>query len=358
MKVTIIGGGNIGTQLAVHCSQENETYIYTSTPEVFVQNIQIVNENNEITLTGKNIIATKDAKTAFSSADYIFITYPAFMLDTIAQELSSYANPKMHIGIVPGTGGGECAFKDHLKHGATIFGLQRVPSVARLIEKGKKVRAVGYRNQLYVATLPSSKASEVATAVARFINIPCKAMPNYLNLTLTPSNPILHTTRLKTLFDGYHKGIFYNRVPLFYEEWDNKTSRLLFKCDEEVQNICAALKDFDLGYVKSLREHYESPTPEALTAKIRSIEGFKGLTSPTRKTPQGFIPDFESRYFTADFPYGLSILVQIGDFLGLDIPYMKETMDWYRKVTNNKHEYSFADYGVNNLQDFLTFYSA
>ena len=357
MKIVIIGGGNIGTQLAVHCSQKNKTYIYTSTPEVFVPNIQIVNENDEVTMTGKNIVATNNGKTAFTNADYIFITYPAFMLDGIAQELSPYANPKMHIGIIPGTGGGECAFKDHLRHGATIFGLQRVPSVARLIEKGKKVRAVGYRDQLYVATLPSAKASEVATAVTSFIDIPCSAMPNYLNLTLTPSNPILHTTRLKTIFGNYHEGVFYNRVPLFYEEWDDETSHLLFKCDKEVQNICTALNNFDLSYVKSLQEHYESPTPETLTAKIRSIKGFKGLASPTIKTPQGFIPDFKSRYFTADFPYGLSILTQIGDFLNLPIPNIKETMDWYRRISDNKQEYSFAAYGINNLQDFLAFYS-
>ena len=87
MKIVIIGGGNIGTQLAVHCSQKNETYIYTSTPDVFVPDIQIVDEHDKIFLAGKNIRATSDPKTAFIDADYIFITYPAFMLNDIAKTL-------------------------------------------------------------------------------------------------------------------------------------------------------------------------------------------------------------------------------------------------------------------------------
>lgn len=38
--------------------------------------------------------------------------------------------------------------------------------------------------------------------------------------------------------------------------------------------------------------------------------------------PGGYIPDFGSRYFTADFSFGLTILVQIADFLGVPAPHM------------------------------------
>lgn len=357
MKIAIIGGGNIGTQLAVHCSQKNETWIYTSVSDMFVPDICIVDEHDNIILTGKNIRVTSDAKTAFIDCDYIFITYPAFMLDTIARILLPFAHKKMCIGIIPGTGGGECAFMEHIAKGTTVFGMQRVPSVARLIEKGKKVRAVGYRDKLYVASIPVARALSIASDISDFLGIACDAMPNYLNLTLTPSNPILHTTRLKILFGDYHEGVFYDRVPLFYEEWNNESSALLFRCDDEVQDICAALKKFDLRYVKSLKEHYGSYTPEALTAKIRSIKGFKGLTSPVIRTRQGYIPDFNSRYFTADFAYGLNVLVQIGAFLGLEIPYMESTLKWYQRVSGDKHGFSFGTYGIKNREDFVDFYS-
>lgn len=89
---------------------------------------------------------------------------------------------------------------------------------------------------------------------------------------MTPSNPILHTTRLRTLFGDWHEGAVYESMPLFYEEWDDASSELLIACDEEVQEICRALPEFELQFVKSLRVHYESPTVEAMTRKISSME--------------------------------------------------------------------------------------
>ncbi len=131
---------------------------------------------------------------------------------------------------------------------------------------------------------------------------------------MTPSNPILHTTRLRTIFGDWHTGVIYHSVPLFYENWDDTSSELLFACDEEIQKICKTFPEFELHYVKSLREHYNSTTVEAMTKKISSIVAFKGLTTPVLKVNGGFIPDLHSRYFTADFSYGLAIIKQIADF--------------------------------------------
>ncbi len=356
MKITIVGGGNIGTQFAVHCAQKNDVTIFTSKPEEFSTTIRIIDENDNFVLEGKNIKSTNDLDEAFLDCDMIFVTYPAFSMDDISKKISSYARKNLLIGIVPGTGGGECAFKDSIDKGAIVFGLQRVPSVARVVEKGKCVRAVGYREELYVASLPNSESIRIANIIEDIFKIKTKALPNYLNLTLTPSNPILHTTRLKTIFKDYHDGITYDSLPLFYEEWDDETSELLFKCDGEVQKICEKLKDFDLSYVKSLKDHYESDTPVKLTNKIKSIQWFKWLKTPSIETNKGLVPDFNSRYFIADFSYGLSILIQIWDFLKIDIKNLKETMDRYRNLSNN-NEFSFKKYGVTNLNDLIKSYS-
>ena len=150
-----------------------------------------------------------------------------------------------------------------------------------------------------------------------------------------------------------------NKIPglaLFYEEWDNETSELLMRCDEELQCICTKLTMFDLNDVKSLKIHYESDTPEELTDKIRSIKGFKGLKSPVKQIGDKYIPDFSSRYFTADFPYGLFILLQVGNMVNIDIPNMKEVYEWYRSVTDLENEFSFAEYDIKNLSDFMSFY--
>ncbi len=358
MNITIVGAGNVGTQLAVHCANKmNKVTIYGSKPDKISKELIIVNENDEELLRGTIEKATADVAEAFSGAELVFVTMPAFCMDEVAELILPYVTENMKICIVPGTGGAECAFKKCVNKGATLFGLQRVPSVARLVEYGKKVRAIGYRDVLHVASVPCDKAVECAELISGIMDKECVAMPNYLNITLTPSNPILHTSRLKVLYGDYSEGKIYESVPLFYENWDDESSRLLLECDEELQCICRKLSKLDLSYVKSLKEHYESPTAEALTNKITSITGFKGLTSPTVKVDGGFIPDLSSRYFTADFPYGLSILVQLADLIGLDVPCMKKTLDWYYSIVEKGREFHFADYGINTIDELLEFYA-
>ena len=359
MNITIVGAGNIGTQFAVHCAEKKHCVtVYGSKPEKINKELSVVNEDGELIHSGTIKCATNDEKAAFENAELIFVTMPAFCMADVAQKIFPYARKGMRICIVPGTGGGECAFKECMEKGAVVFGLQRVPSVARLVEYGKCVRATGYRDELFVSAIPNSETEECRKIIESiFDDMKCSALPMYLNLTLTPSNPILHTTRLRVLYKDYYDGYVYDSVPLFYEGWTDETSELLFKCDEEVQLICRALDMFDLSYVKSLRVHYESDTPEKLTKKLQSIKGFKGIMSPTVQVEGGFVPDFGSRYFTADFPYGLAILVQIADFLETESENMKSTLKWYKNFVKETKDFEFSDYGINCLEDFIGFYS-
>lgn len=358
MKITIVGAGNIGTQFAVHCAEKNhEVIIYTSKVDLINKELAIVNENNINIHRGTISKATNDEKEAFENADMIFVTVPAFAMEDISNKVYPYVKKGVKIGLIPGTGGGECAFLKCINKGAIIFGLQRVPSVARLVEYGKIVCATGYRNELFLASLPSEYATICSNEIEKIFDIKCTTLPNYLNLTLTPSNPILHTTRLKTIFKDYNEGKKYDTVPLFYEDWNNETSELLLNCDEEVQKICSELKMFDLSFVKSLKEHYESKTSEELTRKIKSIQGFKGLTTPSVRENNKFIPDLNSRYFTADFNYGLIILIQISEMLNTDNTNMKLTWEWYKKIMIKKDYFRFKDYGINTYNEFIKFYS-
>lgn len=358
MNITIVGAGNIGTQFAVHCAEKHHRVtVFGSKPDKIGKELCIVNELGELIHSGTIHCSTSDPKAAFSSAELIFITMPAYCMQDIAHKILPFANSRMKICLVPGTGGGECAFKACIEAGAILFGLQRVPSVARLIEYGKKVKATGYREELFVASLPASKVDICAELIESLFDMRCSTMPNYLNLTLTPSNPILHTTRLRTLFSDYVPGKVYERVPLFYEEWSDETSELLFACDKEVQNLCKSISAFDLSYVKSLRVHYESENPEALTRKITSIAGFKGLSSPTVKVEGGFVPDWNSRYFTADFPYGLSILVQIAEMFDVPHENMLDTLKWYEQLHSESNEFKYSEFGIMNQEQFLEFYS-
>nr|MCR4998518.1 NAD/NADP octopine/nopaline dehydrogenase family protein [Lachnospiraceae bacterium] len=345
MKITIVGGGNIGTQFAVHCAEKcHDVTVYTSKPELFDGHLNIVNETGTTMHEGDIKLATADPAIAFKEADLIMVTVPATMMKTVAEMIFEYSYAKSIIGVVPGNGGSECAFKKCIERGNIFFGIERVPAIARLVQKGKTVRSIGYRDELHVASIPRNNAEKCAELIGNIFDMKTKAIPNFLNLTMTPSNPILHTTRLRTLFGDWHEGVVYDSVPLFYEEWDDASSELLIACDEEVQAICRALPEFELHYVKSLRMHYESSTADAMTKKISSITAFKGLTTPTVKVDGGLVPDLHSRYFSADFSYGLTIIKQIADFAGVKTPNIDETMAWYKSIASEE-EFSFSDFG-------------
>ena len=357
MRITIVGGGNIGTQFAVHCAETgHEVTVYTSTPEVFEKRLNIVDENGVTTHEGEIKNATSSPKVAFSDAELILVTVPAMIMQEVANTIYLHAKPSALIGVVPGTGGSECAFRKCIERGNVFFGLERVPAIARLVKKGRTVRSVGYRKELHVASIPTVKIQLCCELVQDIFKMPTRAASSFLNLTLTPSNPILHTARLRTIFCDYKPGIVYKRVPLFYEEWDDKSSELLLECDDEVQRICKALPEYRLECIKSLRDHYESPTVEAMTQKISSIVAFKGLPTPTVKVEDGFIPDLHSRYFTSDFSFGLTIIQQVSEIFDVSTPNIDATMQWYREIAVENKEFRFEAFGIKDRLSFAEFY--
>ena len=357
MNITIVGGGNVGTQFAVHCAEKkHQVIIFGSKPKAFHDLLYIIDESAEIRHKGKIIEATSDPERAFAKAELIFVTMPSFCMRDVAEQIFPYVRPDVMIGLIPGTGGGECAFRKCLDKGAVVFGLQRVPSVARLVEYGKSVCAIGYREKLHIAALPYKYTEKVCELIYSIFDIRCEKLPNYLNVTLTPSNPILHTTRLKTIFSDYYPGKYYDSLPLFYEDWTDESSVLLLACDDEVQQICKKLSRFDLSGVISLRKHYESSSIEEMTKKISGIKGFQGLETPAVRTEKGFIPDLQSRYFIADFSYGLTILTQIADFAGVEAINLKETLMWYQNIIQQKKGFDYGDYAIRNDKDFMSFY--
>lgn len=358
MRITIAGAGNVGTQLAVHCAERGcEVTLFTSRADQIHHTLQIVNQDGCVTHQGTIHTATHDPEQAFSHADLILVTVPAMLMERYVGLIRPYLQPGAWIGLVPGTGGGECAFRCCIEKGAVVFGLQRVPSVARLVEPGRTVRAIGYRSELFAAAFPRSETEQCCALIERLLGIRTSPLPNYLTITLTPSNPVLHTTRLYRLYRDYHPGVVYPSVPLFYEDWDLETSELLLQCDDEVQMLCRKLDRFDLSQVRSLRVHYESQTAEAMTRKISGIPGFKGLESPAIPVEGGYIPDLGSRYFTADFSFGLTILVQIAELAALEVPCMRMLLNWYRELAAPQKEFRFSDYGIHSYEELDAFYS-
>jgi opine dehydrogenase len=60
---------------------------------------------------------------------------------------------------------------------------------------------IGPKKELWIASIPIKEANKVASIVEKLFDIPTKIIPNFLNLTLTPSNQIIHPRKQNKLKD-------------------------------------------------------------------------------------------------------------------------------------------------------------
>ena len=358
MKICIVGGGNLGTAMAVDFASKNHAVnVLTSRPQDWQKKIFA-----SVSISGKPAqdfaadlnLVTSNAAAAFDSADYVFVTLPSHVQADFAARVAPFVNDKIKFVMIPGFGGAEFLLQPLLERGAELFGFKRVPFIARLKQYGKSVW-FERKPSISLAKFRGEVIASVNRDMEKLFDIPCAAAGNYLSITLTPSNPVLHTSRLYAMF-GKSDSTFERNEP-FYAAWNDEASEILFRLDDEVQAICRALPKVDLSGVVSLKIHYESDTVPALTKKLRSIPSLSKILSPMKKTFDGWQPDFDNRYFKCDFEFGLDILLQFAETLKLTSPTMNEVMNWYKRKTGNfARAVKLVDYGINSEQDIYKFY--
>lgn len=353
MKITVIGGGNVGTLMAAEFAYAGHAVtIYTRDTSRWSPEIEVYDADDSILMKARPAGITSSMEEAVSGAELVFIVTPASTLESQARELLPCIRRGQKICIVPGTGGAEFAMRPLTERGAVLFGLQRVHSIARLKEYGHSVYMLGKKQRLYMGSIPASAAAEESESFAGLFGMPVEALPNYLNVTFTPSNPILHTARLCSMLSEGGADCRYDHNILFYEEWDDRASQLMLDCDRELMDICAAIP-LDLSGVEPLAIHYENDNAHGLSAKIRSIKAFRGLTSPLLYDGRAWKIDWSSRYFTADFAYGLKVLVDVAALFDVQVPTMSGIWRWYLD-TAPASPYFHMDM---TRADFLTLYA-
>ena len=345
MKITVVGGGNVGTLVAGEFTKKgNEVTIYTRDKSKWSDKITVLDRDTDSEYTYTPYKITEDIKEAVSEAEIVFVTMPAMAIKKFILSCHEYIRPNTWVGFYPGTGGIEFICSELIKKGCVIFGTQRISSVIRLKKYGEYVITSGKRKELFLGTIPQNMVNVVSDKMSELLDIKINALPNYLNVTLIPSNPILHPSRLYSIFKDYEKDKVYENVPMFYENWNDDSSKCLISCDEELHKILDVIK-MDTSYIRPLLEHYESTDYKSLTKKICSINSFKGITTPSLKVDGGYIPDFNDRYFTADFPYGLIIIKAFGLICNIMTPNIDKIILWYQNIVGKE----YINFSLNTL---------
>ncbi|MCQ2311988.1 MAG: NAD/NADP octopine/nopaline dehydrogenase family protein [Paludibacteraceae bacterium] len=322
IRVCICGGGSLGLVTAGVLAQQDEVEVnlLTSKPHLWSHQIEVSDLNGRLYKGSVNIISDKAEKTVPHS-DIILLCVPGFLIEKTLRDIAPYITTQAVGSIVSSTG---FFFRAHevFDKKAALFGFQRVPYIARVTEYGHSAQLLGYKTQLYIAleNLPDSFATQWET----WLNTPVAALHNYLEAALTNSNPLLHTARLFGMWHDWHEGITYSTQAKFYAEWDEYSAEQYIAMDTEFLALCKIVG----VSVPSVLEYYESGDALSLARKLQSIQAFQSIDAPMKKTKQGWIPDFQSRYFTEDFPFGLQLVKDLAVKNNLKTPHIDKILSW------------------------------
>ena len=327
MKICICGGGNLGHvtagMMALH--GENEVAILTRHPEKWATTIGIL-ENGKRSDARLSLVTSEPGK-AIPHADIVMLCLPGFAIREELQRIKPWLTPETAVGAVFCSTGFFFEAHDLLPPPTPLFGFQRVPYISRIADYGHSAELKGRKKQLVMAVENIPQAEAFRQSLAAALDTPIRLAGSFYEVSLSNSNPLLHPARLYTLFKDWHEGVFFPYNPQFYAEWTVEASELYIAMDKEFQALLGMLP-IAKGSIPSVLEYYESKDAGSLTEKISHIPAFQGILSPMLQKAEGFIPDFTSRYFTEDFPFGMRFIVETAHSHHCPIPTIERTFEW------------------------------
>jgi len=331
MKITICGGGSLGhVCMGVLSNQEGvEVSLLTNHPERWNRQLTVTDINGKV-FQGTLAKVSSSPEDVIPDADIVFLCLPGFLIKQTLEQIKPFVNSHAVIGsIVSSTG---FFFFAHEVFGekARTFGFQRVPFIARVVEYGKTANLLGYKPAVAIACENIEDVEGFRATVERLFITKTTLLGNFYEASLTNSNPILHTGRLYSMWHDWN-GEPYDRSILFYKEWDTESSEWLIRMDNEFMNLLEVLP-MNKSCIPSLLDYYESHDAESLAAKLRSINAFKTIQAPMFQDEKGmWFPDFSSRYFTEDFPFGLKLIVDLARKYNVETPNIDIVYQWGMK---------------------------
>ncbi|EQC33618.1 hypothetical protein SDRG_08723 [Saprolegnia diclina VS20] len=342
--VAICGGGN-GAHVAAGylASKGLRVHVLTRQPELWSESIRISTKGSSWQdkgdIVGRLTLVTSNAAQAIPTADVIFVAAPANAHPAILEKIAPHVKAGAVLGALFAQGGFDWAAKRAL--GATtleslsmLFGLQNIPWICKATTYGKEAKIIGPKKCLYVAAYPVEKKDAAARLMEDLFDIPCTTVANFLNLTLTPSNQIIHPARYYAIFRDWDGKKTYTKEQLaqrkgltLYADFDEFSAEQLSMLDNELQQVKLALLQrfpaLDLSDVlpmdaRVVKQYGDDVSDRSsLKAIFESNLGYQGCVTPLNEVSPGqFHPAVGSRLFWEDIPYGLCILKNMAEMLG------------------------------------------
>ncbi|MBD9462860.1 NAD/NADP octopine/nopaline dehydrogenase family protein [Pseudomonas sp. Pdm06] len=355
LKVAICGGGRTGHLNAILFKQLPDVQVSLLTSNQDIVDLHARQTPMQAlmpdgsTLSARPDRVTTEAKVAVEDADIVIITVPAHARPQVLQDIAPYLSTTkpVYVGAIPGFCGFDWLAQATLadKPNLVIWGMKDVPHTAFDLKPGRSVKMGGGKSQLYVAThARETQASrqQLQQMLSRLYGPCVTLLDHYLEITLTPGNPIMHSSVIYGLIGPYgqwHRKIFPQRL-CWWTECPELGAYFLERMDEESQNLCAVISQrmgVDLSSVKSLKQEIVEAYGEQIRDRssmlsiLRTNRAYNDILAPMVPADgnrPGYVIERQSRAFNEDVAYGLVLLVEMAKRFELKVPYIEEVLQW------------------------------
>ncbi len=358
LTITICGAGRTGHSNAILFKQKSNVVVkvltnnadlacqYTASPQEI--KAEISGDNN---ISAFIDLITTDVAAALKDTDLIIITVPANARESLLEKISPWIprDKAVYLGAIPGFCGFDWLANKHYGKNSNviIWGMKDVPHTAFELVPGKSVKIGGSKSKLYVATsqeVSNTSRKQLTETLNYLYGTPVEVLQNYLEITLTPGNPIMRSSALYGLIgpDAQWANRAFSWPICWWSESTELAAYYLSKMDEENQRIKKAIEHkmhVDLSSVKPLRieiiEAYGDQISDQSTmwSVLKTNKAYSGIQAPlVYEEGKGYFIDMQSRAFKEDIEYGLALLVEIARRLNVSVPVMEEVLAWHSNL--------------------------
>ncbi len=356
--VTIVGGGASAHTLIPFLSGAGyRVRILTRRPEDWSEDVelQVQSIDGDLlqTFHGQLAQASSEPADVIPSSDIVVLCMPVHTYRQALHHLAPHLDRdrEVFVGTIYGQAGfnwmvDEVTAKYGLDNVVT-FALGLIPWICRVLDYGRVGVNYGCKGVNVAAVSPGDRFAALNDT---FFPAICerwmgkggvRQAENFLSLTLSVDNQIIHPTRCYGLFCRY--GGTWQRqqdIPYFYRDYDDLSADLLRDLDADYSLVRDGIRDrfpdrdfrYMLDYLSLERLSYETENTDIRESFITS-KTLGGIKPPTRQLASGeWVIDTDHRFFTDDITYGICIAKWMAEQMALSVPTMDAIIEWAQGV--------------------------
>lgn len=357
-QLVICGGGSSAHALIPFLKGSFfDVSLYTSQPEKWAKTVELEWHDPSGKVLGDYSGNLKKASSnpaeLIPEADYIVFCMPVHRYRVALKEIAPFIDKHktVFLGTVYGQGGWNWMVDEIKKeYGLTnivTFAFGLIPWICRIIEYGHKGVTYGCKAVNYAAVSPASYFKQVDEELLEIICYKwfgrgkVEQSDNFLSLTLSVDNQIIHTSRCLGLYKVLGKSWkTKEEVPWFYKDYDDVSANLLADLDKDYTKIRETIKKLYpeksfkhmLDYLALERFSYQSQNTDVKESFVNS-QTLVSIGTPVVKNADGeWEVDRDHRFFLDDIYYGNCIAKWMAEQMRIETLTIDEILHWAQIV--------------------------